>query len=216
MFDLDGTVLDTIGDIASAVNSALSAYGFAPHTDDEVKSFIGNGSLMLIRRALSDETGTKYNDDFIKEVRNRFREEYQLHMLDKTYAYEGISALLDELAERNVVSVVVTNKDDRSAVPMIEHYFGDRFAVVRGIRADNERKPNPSLTLSVLDSLGVLPENALFVGDGMSDYEVSKNCGIEYIPIGYGYTEPERLYEKCKKIPAPDVAALRDEIFKYL
>ncbi len=216
VFDLDGTVLDTIGDIASAVNYALSAYGFGRRTADEVKRFIGNGSLMLIRRALSDESGEKYSDGFVKEVRARFREEYQLHMLDATCVYDGIIGLVDELNGLGIASAVVTNKDDRSAVPMIKHYFGDRFAIVRGVRADNERKPNPALTLSVLSELGVTPDNALFVGDGTADCEVSKNCGIEYIPIGYGYTDPERLYEKCKKIPVPDVAALRDEIFKYL
>lgn len=216
MFDLDGTVLDTIGDLAGAVNYALAAYGLEPRTVDEVKSFIGNGSLMLIRRALSDEDGTKYSDEFVNGVRARFREGYQSHMLDKTYAYEGISELIDELDQKGIVSAVVTNKDDRSAVPMIEHYFGSRFRLVRGVRSDSERKPNPVLTLSVLKELGVTPDEALFVGDGVADFEVAKNCGIDYVPIGYGYTSPERLFEICNKTPAKDVSELRNEVFKYL
>ncbi len=216
IFDLDGTILDTIGDIAFAVNCALDFYGFPQRTREEVMGFIGNGSLMLIRRALSDENAEKYDDGFVKEVRARFREEYQNHMLDATYPYEGIAELVDELKALGISSAVVTNKDDRSAVPMIEHYFGNRFDLVRGIRADNERKPNPDLTLSVLSELGVTPEESLFVGDGMADLIVSKTCRIDYIPIGYGYTAPERLFAECQKNPVSDVASLRDEILKYL
>ncbi|MBQ4317206.1 MAG: HAD-IA family hydrolase [Clostridia bacterium] len=216
VFDLDGTILDTIGDIAAAVNYALDAYGFKPRTKEEIISFIGNGSLMLIRRALGDENGEKYDDNFVKAVRNRFREEYQKHMLDDTYVYEGIIELVDELNEMGIASAVVTNKDDRSAVPMIKHYFGDRFSIVRGVRADIERKPNPELTLSVLNELGVTPSEALFVGDGMADLKVSQNCGIEYIPIGYGYTSPERLFEACQKTPVNDVKSLRETILKCL
>lgn len=216
VFDLDGTVLDTIGDLAGAVNYALSAYGLETRTVDEVKSFIGNGSLMLIRRALSDENGTKYSDEFVNGVRARFREGYQLNMLDKTYAYDGILELIDELNRKGIATAVVTNKDDRSAVPMIEHYFGSRFALTRGVRADSERKPNPGLTLSVLKELGVTPDEAIFVGDGLADFEVAKNCGIDYIPIGYGYTSPERLYEKCGKIPVKDVLELKKAINELL
>lgn len=216
VFDLDGTILDTIGDIASAVNYALDAYGFKPRTKEEVISFIGNGSLMLIRRALGDESAEKYDDNFVKEVRARFREEYQKHMFDETYIYDGVSELVDELKEMGIVSVVVTNKDDRSAVPMIKHYFGDRFAYVRGVRADTERKPNPELTLSVLNELGIKPSEALFIGDGMADLKVSQNCGIDYIPIGYGYTSPERLFAECQKTPVSDVKSLREAIIEYL
>jgi len=216
IFDLDGTILDTIGDIAYAVNSALEFYGFPHRTEEEVKGFIGNGSLMLIRRALSDENAEKFDDSFVKEVRAKFREEYQNHMLDKTYPYEGITELVDELKSMGILSAVVTNKDDGSAVPMIKHYFGNRFDFVRGVRSFNERKPNPDLTLSLLSEWGVTPDQAIFVGDGMADLLVSKACGIDYIPIGYGYTEPKRLFAECQKNPVCDVASLRDEILKYL
>ena len=216
VFDLDGTILDTIGDIASAVNFALDTYGFEPRTKEEIISFIGNGSLMLIRRALGDENAEKYDDNFVKEVRNRFREEYQKHMFDETYVYDGIIELVDELKEKGIVSAVVTNKDDRSAVPMIEHYFGDKFAIVRGVRADTERKPNPELTLCVLSELGIKPSEALFVGDGMADLKVSQNCGIDYIPIGYGYTSQKRLFDACQKTPVSDVKSLREAIIEYL
>lgn len=212
IFDLDGTVIDTIGDIAAAVNRALEAFGYPKRTVAEIQSFLGNGSLMLIKRTLA----TDADDDFCREVRARFRAEYESDMYSLSRAYEGIAELLDKLNELGIASAVVTNKDDKCAVPMIKHYFGDRFACVRGVKNDTDRKPNPELTLSVLDSLGCSPEEALFVGDGMADLEVSENAGIDFIPVGYGYTAPSRLFERCGKEPAPDVATLESKILGYL
>ena len=216
IFDLDGTILDTMGDIAAAVNYALAFYGYPERSVKEVQSFIGNGSLMLIRRALSKGSNDEFSDEFLREVRSRFRDEYATHMYDTTYPYEGITELIDELNGKGICCAVITNKDDRSAVPMIKRYFGNRFRLVRGVRADSERKPSPDLTLSVLKELGFTPDEAVFVGDGMADLNVSKNCNIDFIPVGYGYTDPERLYAESKKQPVSDVASLRSELLAYL
>lgn len=210
IFDLDGTVLDTICDLAAAVNYALALYHNPQRTVDEVKSFIGNGSLMLIRRSLQNGG----DDDFCKEVRAHFRAEYERRMLDQTKPYDGIAEIIDMLNEKGIVSVVLTNKDDKNAVPMIRHYFGDRFALVRGVRADGERKPDPTVALSILDGLGFTPDEALIVGDGMADLKLAKNAGIDFLPIGYGYTDPSRLLEECGIRPVTDVESLRRELQK--
>lgn len=210
IFDLDGTILDTIGDITAAVNYALEVYGDPPRSVDEVKSFLGNGSLVLMRRALKNGG----DDELCKEVRTHFRAEYERCMLDKTKAYDGIAELVDWLNERGVVSVVLTNKDDKSAVPMIKHYFGDRFAFVRGVRTDTDRKPNPEVALSILEKFGFSPDEALVIGDGMADLNLAKNAGIDFLPIGYGYTDPSRLLEECGIRPVADVESLRRELQK--
>jgi phosphoglycolate phosphatase len=210
IFDLDGTILDTIGDITAAVNYALDVYGDPQRSVDEVQSFLGNGSLVLMRRALKNGG----DDELCKEVRTHFRAEYERCMLDKTKAYDGIAELVDWLNERGVVSVVLTNKDDKNAVPMIKHYFGDRFALVRGVRADTDRKPNPDLALSILGQFGFTPDEALIVGDGMADMNLAKNANIDFLPIGYGYTDPSRLLEECGIQPVSDVEALRRELQK--
>lgn len=210
IFDLDGTILDTIGDITTAVNYALDVYGDPPRSVDEVKSFLGNGSLMLMRRALKNGG----DDELCKEVRTHFRAEYERCMLDKTKAYDGIAELVDWLNERGVVSVVLTNKDDKNAVPMIKHYFGDRFAFVRGVRTDTDRKPNPEVALSILEKFGFSPDEALVIGDGMADLNLAKNAGIDFLPIGYGYTDPSRLLEECGILPVADVESLRRELQK--
>lgn len=210
IFDLDGTILDTIGDITTAVNYALDVYGDPPRSVDEVKSFLGNGSLVLMRRALKNGG----DDELCKEVRTHFRAEYERCMLDKTKAYDGIAELVDWLNERGVVSVVLTNKDDKNAVPMIKHYFGDRFAFVRGVRTDTDRKPNPEVALSILEKFGFSPDEALVIGDGMADLNLAKNAGIDFLPIGYGYTDPNRLLEECGILPVADVESLRRELQK--
>ncbi len=211
IFDLDGTILDTIGDIAAAVNRALSALGYTERTVDEVQGFLGNGSLMLMRRALPEGA----SDELCLKLRELFRREYQKGMCDSTAPYEGIAELLNRLNAAGAVCAVVTNKDDKSAVPMVKHYFGNSFAYIRGVRGDTDRKPNPEVTLSVIRELGFTPEQALFVGDGIADCDVSQNAGIDYIPVGYGYTPSEKLLEKCGKSPCESVSALGVELMKY-
>lgn len=208
VFDLDGTIIDTIKDIAAAVNRAANAFGFPDHSVEEVTSFLGNGSLMLMRRV----TNVFDNDELCFAVRERFRAEYEAHMFDLTVPYEGIAQLFSALRERGVKIAVITNKDDHCAVPMIERFFGGLVDVCRGVRADNDRKPNPDVTLSVLDSLGVSPDEAIFVGDGMADVNVSKNCDIELIPVGYGYTAPEKLEQETGIAPAMTVGELAQRL----
>ncbi len=211
VFDLDGTIIDTIDDIAAAVNRALEAFGYSGHTVAEITSFLGNGSLMLMRRALD----VWDNDDLCFNVRERFRVEYEKGMFDQTKPYDGIKELLQELSAKGIATAVVTNKDDKCAVPMIKRYFGDLVTVTRGVRCDTDRKPNPQVTLQVLDKLGVSPEEALFVGDGSADVNVAKNCNIQLIPVGYGYTSREKLVELCGIEPAQSVTELRRKLFEY-
>lgn len=211
IFDLDGTIIDTIADIAAAVNRALAAYGYPSRTVAEIQSFLGNGSLMLMRCAI----GEAVDDELCKKVRAQFRIEYEKGMFDLTEAYGGIAELMQELRSRGATVAVVTNKDDRCAVPMIEHYFGDLVQICRGVRGDTDRKPNPEVTLCLLAEHGFTPEEALFVGDGMADLNVSKNANIDYIPVGYGYTSSEKLYSQCGKTPCPDVESLRRELISF-
>ena len=211
VFDLDGTILDTLGDIAAAVNRMLSKKGCPQHTVEEIKSFIGNGSFMLIKRALPNG----FSDEEIFASREVFRKEYESDLFSNTNEFRGISEIFEELNSKGIKVIVITNKDDVSAQKMIEFYFGKRVDFCRGVRADNDRKPNPELTLSALDFYGIKPEDALFVGDGIADAEVAKKAGIDYIPIGYGYVEKERLFAVCGKEPLMTVSELKTELSKY-
>lgn len=209
VFDLDGTILDTIADIAAAVNRSLFAFGFPERTVKEVQGFLGNGSLMLIKRA----TGVFDNEPLCLEVRARFRDEYQKDMCNLTSPYEGMCGLLSTLSEKGIKVAVVTNKDHKCAQPMIKHYFGDSVHICKGVGADNERKPNPENTLWTLEQLGVTADEAVFVGDGMADLQVSQNAKIDFVPVGYGYTSPEKLFSESGINPAMDVSALARTLF---
>lgn len=211
IFDLDGTIIDTIADIAAAVNRALDRFGYPARTVAEIQSFLGNGSLVLMRRAL----GFDADDALCKEVRAQFRVEYQKGMLDQTRPYDGIAEIFGFLKAKNVLVAVVTNKDDKSAVPMVTHFFDGLVDVCRGVRADGERKPNPAVTLSLLEGFGLTPDEALFVGDGMADLNVAKNANIDYIPVGYGYTNAEKLFAECGKQPCPSVLSLERVLKSY-
>jgi len=211
LFDLDGTVLDTIADIAAAVNRALNAYGFPEKTVEQITGYLGNGSLMLMRRA----TDFKADDDLCLLIRKRFGEEYINDMCNVTRPYEGIKELFAELSAKGAKIAVITNKDHRCAEPMIKHYFGESVDVTRGVTADTDRKPNPEKTLNLLAEWEITPEEALFVGDGMADLEVAKNSGIDFVPVGYGYTSPEKLFAESGKRVMADVEELRRELLQY-
>lgn len=212
IFDLDGTILDTIADIAAAVNRALVAFGYPTHSVADIQSFLGNGSLMLMKRSLGGDA----DESLCKKVRERFRAEYDSGMYDLTKPYEGMIELLSEIKSRGAVLAVVSNKDDKNVVSMVEHYFGDLFTVCRGVRGDNDRKPNPENTLDVIKSLGFVPNEAVFVGDGMPDLEVTKNANVDFIPVGYGYTSAEKLLKACGICPATDVSELRERLLSCL
>lgn len=211
VFDLDGTILDTIGDIAAAVNRMLAKNGYPQHTVDEIKSYIGNGSFMLIKRALP----SGMSDEEIFASREIFRKEYESDLFSNTKEFQGISEIFSSLNSKGIKVIVITNKDDRSAQKMIDFYFGNKVDFCRGVRADNDRKPNPELTLSALSQFGLKPEEVLLVGDGIADAEVAKNAGIDYIPVGYGYAEKSRLIAVCGKEPLMTVSELKTELSKY-
>ena len=211
-FDLDGTILDTIGNLTSALNRALFAFGFPRVSVEQATSFLGNGSFMLVRRAL----GGVDNDELCLSVRERFRQEYEKDMYSLTKPYEGMTDLLAKLKEKGIITAVITNKDDVAAVPMTEHYFGDTVDFCRGVRRDGDRKPNPEPSLSILKNVGLSPENGIFVGDGMADFEVSRALGMDFVPCGYGYTSPEKLFEKCGTEPVSDVYELEKKLLEYL
>lgn len=212
VFDLDGTVLDTIADIAAAVNRALKAFGFAEKSVSQVQSYLGNGSLMLIKRAIENFD----DEELCLSVRSRFREEYERDMCNLTKPYDGMVELMAELSRKGVKTAVVTNKDHHSAVSMINHYFGETVHITKGVVADGERKPNPQNTLSVLEELGVTVDESVFVGDGMADLMVSKACLMDFIPVSYGYTSAEKLKNESGREAVPTVEQLRNELLKHI
>ena len=191
IFDLDGTLLDTLEDLFRAVNQALSAHTLPTRTRDEVKSFVGNGVEMLIRRALpagSDEALTL-------SVLADFKATYAVICKDNTRPYEGILPLLTSLREKGIRRAVVSNKFDAATKALCAEYFGDLVEVAIGERADIRKKPAPDTVMQALGELGVPAEGAVYVGDSDVDIETAKNCGMACISVAWGLRDEAFLRE---------------------
>ena len=194
IFDLDGTLLNTLGDLASSVNFALRECGYPERTVDEVCSFIGNGVVVLIHRSVP--SGTSEKDE--KRCFEVFRKTYLEHMEDTTAPYDGISGLLAGLSERGVKTAVVSNKLDAGVKGLCKKYF-PLLDCAFGVNSESERKPAPVNVFRALSELGVSKEEALYVGDSEVDIQTARNAGLEMLGVTWGYRSRESLLKAGAK-----------------
>lgn len=188
IFDLDGTLLNTLDDLADACNRALARMGHPLHPTDAYRHFIGNGARMLCTRMLPEEV----QSEEAERAHALFDEEYRDHMFDKTAPYPGIPALLEELVRRELLLGVVSNKPDIFVQSIVERYFPGVFRAVSGPR-DGHAKPDPAGVLSVLERFGVPPEEALYVGDSDVDMLTARNAGVHSCGVLWGFRDRAEL-----------------------
>ena len=191
IFDLDGTLLNTLGDLAASTNYALRRHGMPEHTVDEVRRFVGNGVRMLMRRAIPDgEANPLFEDTFAT-----FREHYLVHSLDTTRPYDGIEALLRELQRRGCRLAVVSNKFHAATEELCHHFFADLIEVAIGENeaAGIRKKPAPDTVFEALRRLGVGPEGAVYVGDSEVDLQTARAAGLPCISVLWGFRDRDFL-----------------------
>lgn len=193
IFDLDGTVLDTVADLADAVIFALEKHGFPPRSYAEVMSFVGNGVIKLIERALPD--GHK-DPETVEKVYIDFNARYSSHYADKTVPYSGVPELLECLKTRGIKLAVLSNKPDKFTNELIEGFFPGVFDVVRGSVDGVPRKPDPTAELNILRGFGVSPDECLHIGDSDTDVLTAHNAGIRCVGCTWGY-RPRKTLEEC-------------------
>ncbi len=191
IFDLDGTLLDTLDDLTDAVNAALGKFGLKRRTKDEVRSFIGNGIAKLIERALGE-----YNDRF-EGVFAEFKRYYGEHCADKTKAYEGILPLLATLKVRGVKTAVLSNKADFAVKKLAEKYFDGLLLAAVG---ENEamgirKKPAPDSLFAVMKELKADPQTTVYVGDSEVDIKTAGNAGVNCLCVTWGFRDRAFLEE---------------------
>lgn len=184
IFDLDGTILNTLDDLAAAVNYSMEKCGYPTHTIDEIRHFIGNGIDILIRRSIpKDCTEAQW-----LKARDIFKQYYTAHMLDKTKPYEGIIPLLESLKKAGIKTAVVTNKNHDMANEMIPSFFGSLIPCVIGTDlSKRDRKPAPDGVYAALDMLGCTKEDAIYVGDTEVDVQTAHNAGLKCIGVMWGF-----------------------------
>ena len=190
LFDLDGTLVNSLSDLANAVNFALGAFGFKPHETEEFKYFVGDGIPMMIKRALPENSR---DFDTVEKVKKVFFEHYSVHFADNTLPYDGVKELISALKQREIKIAVVTNKAQEMADKVVFGAYGDVFDIVFGKREGIPSKPDPAAAITVMNDLGVKPEECIFIGDSGVDVLTGVNSGA--VPVGelWGYREEEEL-----------------------
>ena len=203
IFDLDGTLLDTLADLAAAVNYALRQHGMPEHTIDDVRRFVGNGVRKLMERAIPD--GEK-NPDF-EATFATFREYYMHHSLDTTRPYPGIIETLEALKEQGCRLAVVSNKMMAATQELCRHFFAETIEVAIGENeaAGIRKKPAPDTVFEALRQLGEEKDSAVYVGDSDVDLETANNSGLPCISVLWGFRDRDFLIQHGAKtfISAP-------------
>ena len=189
IFDLDGTLLNTLDDLAASVNFALKDCGYPERTIEEVRAFIGNGVIKLMQRATPDGIGQADFDRCFES----FRTHYLKHMFDTTKPYDGILPLLDTLKADGIKTAVVSNKLHSGVVGLCKDFFGDRLTCAFGVLDESERKPAPANVFKAIKEMQVEAADCVYVGDSEVDVQTANNAGLDCIAVTWGYRDPDVL-----------------------
>jgi len=193
IFDLDGTLLDTIEDLANSVNYALTVYGFPTHETESYRFFIGNGVNKLLERALPDD---KRSADFVSMLKAEFIKHYYHHSDTCTKPYAGIEPLLLKLQEAGYRVAVASNKIHPATVELTARFFPTiQFTDVFGQRDGFPVKPNPSILNEIIANAGVAKPEVLYVGDSGVDVATAYNAGVDFVGVLWGFRPKSELEE---------------------
>jgi len=209
IFDLDGTLVDSLDGIAASLNHALHASNLPTHSHDAVRGFIGNGARVLIERGTPAGSG----DSLIEVVEQAFKAHYDLHWPAGTIAYDGIANLLETLQSQGHELAVLSNKPHPFTEAMVARLFPTiRFAVVLGQRIGIPHKPDPTGALEIAATLGLPPAQCCVIGDSTMDIETALNAGMRPVAVTWGFHDRERLIAAGATSLADDPAALMSVI----
>lgn len=189
IFDLDGTLINTIEDLTDAVNFALNKFGFKSRSITETLSFVGNGVERLVRLSVPKDC----DDETFKRVLAEFKEYYSEHSQDKTKPYDGICEALSSLKEQGIAVAVVTNKFQSAADDICGKFFGGLIDTVVGSVPERPNKPDPAPIKYAMDKLSADPETTVYVGDSEVDFQTAKNSQLKFICVSWGFREKSFL-----------------------
>jgi len=198
IFDMDGTILNTLDDLYESVNITLDNFGFPKRTLDEVRQFVGNGVRLLFQRALPNEV----NDDVLEKSIIFFKKTYAQNMYNHTAPYDSIKKILKELNNNGVKIAVVSNKFDLAVKELSKKYFGDLIDISVGQSDEVPQKPAPNGVFKAMKDLGV--KSAIYVGDSDVDVQTAKNANLPCIGVTWGFRDREYLKGADYIIDTPD------------
>lgn len=192
IFDLDGTLLNTIKDLASSTNYALTKLGHPTHPTEDYRFFVGNGINKLFERALPEAFR---NEKEVLQMRQVFVQHYNQHKTDQTTPYEGIPHLLHTLQQKGFLLAVASNKYQEGTEQLVRTYFGDvTFCTLLGQRSGHPTKPDPSIVLEIMQTAGIInPQEVLYVGDSGVDMQTAHNAGVDACGVTWGFRPRQEL-----------------------
>ena len=206
IFDLDGTLLDTIADLAESANYALKQLGYPTHPVDVIRTFVGNGINKLLERALPIHEQTEEN---VIRMRSHFVPYYDVHNADLSNPYPGIVSLLEDLQAKGIQIAVASNKYQEATVKLVKQYFPDiDFIEILGQREGINVKPDPTIVFDILQKADVSKEDILYVGDSGVDMQTAINAGVDAVGVTWGFRpraelesfQPMGLIDKAEEL----------------
>ncbi|MBQ8913488.1 MAG: HAD family hydrolase [Lachnospiraceae bacterium] len=210
IFDLDGTLLDTLDDLSDSVNYALSKMNYPLRKKGEIRLFLGNGIKNLMKLSVPDGIP---DEDFDKTF-NYFKEYYNVHNQDKTKPYDGVITLMHDLKNKGIKMAIVSNKVQSAVDQLREKFFSDVIDIAIGDSPDIKRKPEPDSCFKALKLLNSSIEESVYVGDSEVDMATANNAGLDLITCLWGFRDRDFLIEKGAKVFAETPADIEREVLK--
>ncbi len=211
LFDLDGTLIDSLADLGEAVNRMLAELGFPGHAAAAYREFIGEGARRLVERALPG--GVRMDESLVEQALALYQRHYAACWHEQTGVYPGLPELLADLAAAGLPLGVISNKPDAFTQLCVAHFFPQTpFAIVFGQREGVERKPDPAAALEAASLLGVTAAECAYVGDSGVDMRFAQAAGMRGIGVAWGFRGREEMVENGAAVVVPDAAGLREEL----
>lgn len=205
IFDMDGTILNTIQDLTNAVNHALAKFNYSKRTLEEVKSFVGNGIVNLMKRAIGEQLNQEDFDKVFKE----FCVYYDEHCNDNTKPYNGIVELVQNLKTNNIYTAVVSNKAHFAVEKLVKLHFNNLFDLFQGATNDIKIKPSPDSVNAIIEKLNVDKKDCVYVGDSEVDIQTASNAQIDCISVSWGFKTKDFLKSNNASIIVNNVDELK-------
>ena len=211
IFDLDGTLLNTIEDLTDSVNFALDKFSMPKRTISEVRSFVGNGIAKLIERAVPKNT----NKEVENNVYKIFKEHYTNNCNNKTRPYDGILKLLENLKQNKILTGIVSNKNNEAVKKLSDIYFSGVIDETRGFVEGSKTKPNPDSVNFIINKFNIDKKDCLYVGDSDVDYYTAKNAEIDCIIVSWGFKDRDFLEKLDNVIIVDSIKELQEKIYDW-
>ena len=210
IFDMDGTILDTIRDLTNGVNHALGQMGMPLRSVEYLREVVGNGIVTTLKRCAPPDI----TDAELAELHSFFAPFYEIHRTDNTRPYDGVAQLLEKLKQNGVKTAVVSNKSDVSVKPLCDRYFKGLFDISLGTSEGMAKKPSPEMPESIIAHFGFDKKDVVYIGDSEVDVMTAKNTEIDGIFVDWGFRTREKLKMSGAEVIASDAESVFDLIMK--